>query len=219
MTPIPAGLSANAGKLLPNAHVAVSASTLSFAPQSTASVSTAKTFTVTNQTGITSAVSLTVPTGYTAMTSCTDLLQVRRILHRQIVVQPREAWSDRGRSDHNPLPSRRKRYARVDRHRTWHWQITPQQVQREGLLTIEQAFSFAKCGEPLSPCKLHRRYVRATRVESKAVRCMPSEQRACICAGKCIEERSSDANGIFATFRGGRFASGIQVRIRSSFDR
>ena len=53
----------------------MSASTLSFAPQATASVSTAKTFTVTNQTGLTSAVSLTVPTGYTAMTSCTDLLK------------------------------------------------------------------------------------------------------------------------------------------------
>jgi sugar lactone lactonase YvrE len=73
-TPLPAGLRVPAGKLLPNAHVALSTSTLSFAPQATASVSAAKTFTVTNQTGLTSAVSLTVPTGYTAMTSCTDLL-------------------------------------------------------------------------------------------------------------------------------------------------
>lgn len=74
-TPLPAALSASAGKLLPNAHVALSTSTLSFASQATASVSAAKTFTVTNQTGLTSAVSLTVPTGYTAMTSCTDLLK------------------------------------------------------------------------------------------------------------------------------------------------
>ncbi len=95
-TPMPPSLSANAGHLLPNAHVALSASTLSFAPQATASVSMAKTFTVTNQTGLTSAVSLTVPTGYTAMTSCTELLKSGETCKVKLAFSPEKPGATEG---------------------------------------------------------------------------------------------------------------------------
>ena len=76
------------GKGKPNANIGVSASTLSFAPQSTASVSLAKTFTVTNQTGVASDVRLTVPEGYTALTSCMGLLQSGETCKVELAFKP-----------------------------------------------------------------------------------------------------------------------------------
>ncbi len=87
-SPASTGPAVTGGKRHPNANIAVSASTLSFAPQPTASVSMAKTFTVTNQAGVASDVRLTVPEGYTALTSCMGLLQSGETCKVELAFKP-----------------------------------------------------------------------------------------------------------------------------------